>query len=312
MEPHPQAFLENLLKERGYCNEDIQRIRTLDTAYYHKPTPLQLASYEHHLVSLIKSKNVTEFKKLVTCGISPNACNAFGESIVHMVCRRNDEEMLNILLQAGADLQVSDDYGRTPLHDAFWAGEPATDIVHTILSRDPHMLFLADARGTLPTGYIKRDHYETWNEFWRTHVDQYFPLPSSNELLHAQPNTRPVPDPHHAVPLSRAKLVAANRIQAHALALLSHATTTTTTTSDLKEGEEESLEDDTADISYSYDIEDDESSYEDDDSEEYDDESFYSSDEEDDEVFEEEEEEEDDDLHEDLTNILEAFYKTRQ
>lgn len=58
-------------------------------------------------------------------------------------------------------MQVSDDYGRTLLHDAFWAKDTAVEVVQTILARDPDMLFLANARGALPMGYMIREHYSS-------------------------------------------------------------------------------------------------------------------------------------------------------
>jgi ankyrin repeat protein len=295
-EKHPQEFLEELLTERGIT---FQRYRTLETAYRNKPTDLQLASYERYLVVLILTNNINELHKLIACGISPNACNQFGESIVHMVCRKNKLDMLNILLQAGANMQVSDDYGRTPLHDAFWAKEPAIEIVQTILARDPTMLFLADARGTLPMGYMKREHYSVWNEFWKNNVDKFFPSPV-NELVHAKPFTRCIPDRENAIPLELAKLVAANRMRPHEVALLTRKPVITMTDASA----------DGMDVDESSDYEDDNES--DDESHETDDdESFDASEDSDDDGDDIDEDDADFDLQNDLAVMLHAFSNKR-
>ena len=57
------------------------------------------------------------------------ACNRFGESIVHMACRRADFEVVDFLLENIGDVWGVDDFGRTPLHDACWRPEPRFDIV---------------------------------------------------------------------------------------------------------------------------------------------------------------------------------------
>ena len=111
----PQAFLDVLTHSRGYST---RRYRTLQTGYYAKPTEFQQASYNVYLVKLVRANHVEKLRSVMQTGISPNPCNAYGESLVHMVCRRGDHELLSALLECGTSIQVSDDYGRTPLHDA--------------------------------------------------------------------------------------------------------------------------------------------------------------------------------------------------
>lgn len=110
----PQAYLDAMIRSRGYSTS---RFKTLQTAYYNKPTSLQQASYDINLIELVRQGEVAKFRELMSAGISPNPCNQYGESLVHMICRRGAKEFLEILIENGCSLQVADDYGRTPLHD---------------------------------------------------------------------------------------------------------------------------------------------------------------------------------------------------
>lgn len=59
--------------------------------------------------------------RTMEAGLSPSPCNAYGESLVHLICRRGDADMLQVMLDMGTDIAVADDFGRTLLHDACWA-----------------------------------------------------------------------------------------------------------------------------------------------------------------------------------------------
>jgi ankyrin repeat protein len=69
---------------------------------------------------MIKKDNIEELDTLFSCGLTPNACNSFGQSLVHMVCRLGHFQMLQVLMDHGCNLQISDEHGRTPLHDICW------------------------------------------------------------------------------------------------------------------------------------------------------------------------------------------------
>ena len=121
------------IRFQGYST---RRFKTLQSAYYNKPTPLQNASYGIHLIDAVKTCDYDKIQSLLGAGISPKPCNNYGESLVHMVCRRGDAKALKLFffINHGANLQVSDDYSRTPLHDCCWAANPAFDVAEMILS----------------------------------------------------------------------------------------------------------------------------------------------------------------------------------
>mmetsp|Transcript_15144 Transcript_15144/g.22314 ORF Transcript_15144/g.22314 Transcript_15144/m.22314 type:complete len:521 (-) Transcript_15144:180-1742(-) len=214
----PQLFLEKLLRSRGYCT---QNYCSLDGGYYCKPTPLQKASYGVRIVQAVRQSNPELLEKLLKCGLSPNPCNAFGESVVHMVCRRGDFKLLKVLKDAGCSLQVTDDFGRTPLHDACWTAEPNFETVDMILDTDLRLLNVVDCRGSSPLNYVKRDHWGKWIAYFQSKVEQYW-APRDVSIVGGQPppllcnetpNSRPISDPATATDLETAQKIASGKME---------------------------------------------------------------------------------------------------
>ena len=210
-----QDYFDSLLRERGYHN--VRTYNTLSTGYYHRPTELQLASYGPKVLELVKTNNISGmYEALTVAGLSPNPCNAYGESLVHMACRRGYTELLNLMVHAGAALQICDDYGRTPLHDACWTGaaQPALDIVHQLtVDCDRCMWFLKDSRGALPLSCVDKDHVKQWKDWLDAHMDSMFPPmhcadnhanPVTNKLLlvHPQNESRGISPLSVSAPIS--------------------------------------------------------------------------------------------------------------
>ena len=278
-EQTPQEFLDALLLSRGY---PITHYKTLNTAYYNKPTPLQQASYSRHIIDLIKAQDVNKFQQIMMCGISPNPCNTFGESSLHMVCRRGDAVLLQVLLseEVGTDLHVADDYGRTPLHDACWASKFAKEVVQLILmqnvNENRNMFYMEDARGSLPLSYAQKAQYPQWKQFLEEHKDHFWPAvanptfaASQALLIHQAAHSRSVADPANALSLELAAMVANGRMEPHEATLIKeHGPMTEEvdeTDAETLDDDSDSEEDDSEDESDSdYDSEeDDDSEYED-------------------------------------------------
>lgn len=205
----PQAFLDVLINARGYST---RRYRTLQTGYHSNPTAFQQASYNLYLVKMIRGKNIDKLRSVIQAGISPNPCNAYGESLVHMVCRRGDHEFLRMLLECGTSIQVSDDYGRTPLHDACWAAQPSFETVGMIAAEDMTLFHMTDSRGAVPLSYVRREHWSLWIEFLESKKDEWWPTRAVEDtpapLTEIGPNQRPLPDPENALSIQLASMVA--------------------------------------------------------------------------------------------------------
>jgi len=243
----PQQYLDALCRTRGYNTE---RYPTLQGAFHNRPTPLQLASYDIYLINLVKSGNVAAVQALLDAGISPNPCNRYGESLLHMVCRQGHAAMLELLIQAGACLQVVDDYGRTPLHDACWGAEPNFDCVRLLLNasggddcednnnnNNTSFFYMTDKRGAEPLSYVRREHWAAWIEFLESVKNEYWPHkkkkntgdattaavvvahPPPPRTLQA-PNSRPIPDPANALPTEMARLLVQGKMTPDEVAYL--------------------------------------------------------------------------------------------
>jgi hypothetical protein len=196
---------------RGY---NLRHYATKRTGYHNSPTPHQLASYGSKILNLVKCNRVQEFGHMLECGLSPNACNAHGESLMHMICRHGKVDLFRVLLAYDVDLQQTDDYGRTPMHDACWASKPNFEIAKWLLEKDPALLFLFDARGSLPLTYVTKANWGMWNFFLEENMDHFFPRETAHLVSHrpplctVKPGTRPVPDPKDVIPASLANMVA--------------------------------------------------------------------------------------------------------
>ena len=214
---NPQTYFDSILKTRGY---DTNNYCSLESGYYCKPTDHQKASYGIALVQAVRTGDAKLLASLLRAGLSRNPCNAFGESIVHMVCRRGEMDLLQVLKDAGTSLQVSDDFGRTPLHDACWTATPNFDVVDLILRSDSRLLRICDCRGASPLSYVKRDNWSAWVEYLNSRKEEFWPprdikavgLEGPPALVGEAPHTRPIPDPEDAAPLDMVTMVASGRL----------------------------------------------------------------------------------------------------
>jgi len=214
----PQEYLDAIRRSRGYSTDCYH---TLQTAYYNKPTSLQLASYDAYLVDLVRRRDLKALEGIIQSGISLNPCNVHGESLLHTICRLGDAEILQMFIRGGCTVQVSDDYGRTPLHDACWTVTPNFQVVEDLLQADLHLLNLLDARGTTPLMYVRKENWKAWVEFLESKKDIYWaPRNTSTAPPEAPPllalhgaNTRPVADPSNALETRLAMMVVSGKMK---------------------------------------------------------------------------------------------------
>lgn len=104
------------------------------------------------------------------------ACNRFGESIVHAAARRGNLEVLQFLKgMCDVSLHVACQQGRTPLHDACWTGTPDFSTIRFLMEDFPDSLYLKDTRGFTPLDFIPKEAHEEWNEFLKENTDIIMP-----------------------------------------------------------------------------------------------------------------------------------------
>jgi len=218
----PEDYFHSILSSRGYSTSYHS---TLQTAYYNsQPTPLQLASYDLHMIDLVRRRHLKTLRAMMQCGISLNPCNAHGESLIHTICRLGQVEMLQEFLRAGSFVQVADDYGRTPMHDACWTVTPNFPLVELLLQQDTNFFQMMDARQATPLSYVRKENWSAWVERLDAIKDRFWPMISQHHrsdemamssLVHQPPNSRPIRNPSNALEPRLAAMVAAGKIKPH-------------------------------------------------------------------------------------------------
>jgi hypothetical protein len=213
----PQEFLNTALKGRGYSTE---RYTTIHSGYSNMPTKLQLVSYDVHILKMIiRDKDEHRVREILTCGISPNACNKYGESLLHKACKTGQDKILQVFLDCGADIQVSDCAGRTPMHDACHGSKPSFKTFELLLKQDPNLIRMMDGSRALPLELVRKEQYGAWNAFLASILDIYWsPRGASRGNQRPPPlalekaNNRPAADPEHALSFELAALVSSGRM----------------------------------------------------------------------------------------------------
>ncbi len=138
-------------------------------------TEEELANYGVDVVSATREDQLDVLRDLYESGRSLSCCNRYGESLMHMACRRGFTSIVNFLTaEAGVAIRITDDCGRTPLHDALWHRECQYGIVDLLIRSDPCLLLLCDKHGHTPFAYSRREHWGLWKQFlWdrREHME---------------------------------------------------------------------------------------------------------------------------------------------
>eukprot|EP01041_Mallomonas_annulata_P009189 gene9189-19051_t len=168
----PDKFLDNMLQARGYCSKRISAANLLSIRS--SLSLKQLQDYDQEFVNATRTSDLSSIIRLHQEGRSMTACNKFGESILHLACRRATIDVVKYLLSNGGDLRLVDDYGRNPLHDACWRGEPHFEIISLIMDRDLDLIKTQDVRGATPLNYVRREHWGHWCEYLYSQREKYW------------------------------------------------------------------------------------------------------------------------------------------
>ena len=160
----PSDFVRSCFNAYGINSNEMDA--STKENYFLKITEERMDAYDLDITQAIRREDFDFLKSVKKQGRSLSACNAFGESIVHLACRRGSSDLVKYLVEEGdVSLRVSDDFGRTPLHDACWRTEPNFEMIDIILDIEPDLLFVTDKRGHLPFDYARRHHWGLWIQF---------------------------------------------------------------------------------------------------------------------------------------------------
>eukprot|EP00531_Pseudo-nitzschia_arenysensis_P009856 CAMPEP_0116119086 /NCGR_PEP_ID=MMETSP0329-20121206/2451_1 /TAXON_ID=697910 /ORGANISM="Pseudo-nitzschia arenysensis, Strain B593" /LENGTH=695 /DNA_ID=CAMNT_0003612759 /DNA_START=589 /DNA_END=2676 /DNA_ORIENTATION=+ len=123
------------------------------------------------LLTAVRRRDMVTLKRIASDklarGGTMNACNRFGESILHLACRKGSLDVVELLVgsDCNCSLLVRDDYGRTVLHDACWTVSPPWELLKLILKKAPVLWRVSDIRGHLAMQYIPKSAWPQWAAF---------------------------------------------------------------------------------------------------------------------------------------------------
>lgn len=123
--------------------------------------------YTMEAVGAIRSNDIAALRYMLENGSNFDACNANGEYLIHLACRRASPETVEFLLkEAGVRANVRDTMGRTILHDVCWKSFPDLKMMSTVLSLvSPDLLLAKDMRGHTPFDFARKEHWKEWIGF---------------------------------------------------------------------------------------------------------------------------------------------------
>merc|ERR1740133_705978 len=139
-------------------------------------TPDRIDAYQNtDLLAAVRRRDLDTLRKIgvefTAAGKTMNACNRFGESILHLACRKCSTDVVQFLIDdtssggMNCSLLVRDDYGRTVLHDACWTISPPWILLKLILKESPILWRVSDVRGHLALQYVPKSVWSKWITF---------------------------------------------------------------------------------------------------------------------------------------------------
>lgn len=174
----PSEFLERLLSQRGY---GVAKWSALPELFSVGPQDELLKTcYSFDFINAIKSNNVKMVKSMLESGVGHvDAKNKYGHSVLHCACRHGFISIIQLLVKGGATCLMSDECGKTPLHDACWSMSPDFEMFKSILVYKRENLSLLRAKDRLnatPLDYVRPENHKKWCDFLWNQRDVFWPL----------------------------------------------------------------------------------------------------------------------------------------
>ena len=171
----PSDYWKSLLDEWNVPVLDtvgIEQDESRDSVDFMETTSERVEAYQSiELLTAVRRRDIPTLKRIASEkkseGGTMNACNRFGESILHLACRKGSLDVVELLVGSNCDcsLLVRDDYGRTVLHDACWTVNPPWELIKLILKKAPVLWRVSDIRGHLAIQYVPKTAWPQWSAF---------------------------------------------------------------------------------------------------------------------------------------------------
>jgi len=160
----PEAFLRQILRSASLDHKTVSFLAIKD--FFCEANEEGIAAYTIEVTKAVREQDIDKLRAHLESGKTLQCANRFGESIVHIACRRGSTKILEFLLnEAKVDCRVVCDYGRTSLHDACWTSKPNFVLVGLLLDRCPDLLYVTDKRGFTPLDYVRAGEHGAWCKF---------------------------------------------------------------------------------------------------------------------------------------------------
>jgi hypothetical protein len=170
----PQDHVMKIIRSQG-MEVEIRDSLSIE-GFFSEYTEEEMAAYDADVLKAIRSQDIDTLRKFHASGRPLKCSNTFGESLLHMACRRGFFKVASFLIhEANVPVCVRDDYGRTILHDAAWTCEPNFELVELILKECPDLLFMRDRRGHTAISYARKSHWGAWNKFLKQNAQLVIP-----------------------------------------------------------------------------------------------------------------------------------------
>ena len=163
----PLAYMKSSLSARG-INFTTKKYDSLLDTFFEKTGEDDVNAYGLDVLDAVRRGDVEQLRAYHNEGRTLKCSNKFGESLLHLACRKGLTSVVDFLVnEAQVPVQVVDDMGRSPAHDAFWAAKPNLKLISMVLKKCPDLLYVSDKRGDIPTSYCRKEHWETWINFFK-------------------------------------------------------------------------------------------------------------------------------------------------
>ena len=161
----PQECLDSIVREQG-IDVQSQSYNMVPDYFFEETRDEDVNSYGFDVIRAVRDSDIEQLRQFYHEGRTLKCSNQFGESILHLACRKGLVPVVKFLVhEAHVPLRVIDDMGRSPLCDAFWTSEPNFELLDLILKECPDLLYVKDKRGHSPLAYARRNHWNKWTKY---------------------------------------------------------------------------------------------------------------------------------------------------
>jgi hypothetical protein len=171
----PWDFLGTLLADHGIPHASVPYTE-VPVGFFLKLESKHFTAYDSEIARATRVGDLAVVQARYRSNKSLLSCNRFKETIIHTICRRGHVNLLDFIVnETDIPIQVVDDLGRNPIHDACWTHKPNFELVKLLVKTSPDLLYIADNRGFTPLDYIGKGCWGEWCNFLNDNQEMIVP-----------------------------------------------------------------------------------------------------------------------------------------